>query len=170
MSHTVKVKVQLRNKIALGSSVVELQGNVLGDGTHRLYQGAEVGFGFTLPKWHFPLVLKEGGELAYDDYNGVWGNPADITRLTELYALIVAKQAAAAQGWLTEMTGDRLLVFHPTGGVLTVLKNGTVDADNFIGTGCTGATATLEAAMGVRKEEQLKDEYFVERARVHETA
>lgn len=120
MSHTVKVKVQLRNKTALGISVVELQGTVLGDGTHNLYQGQEIGYGFTLPRWSFPLVLKESGELAYDDYHGIWGNPADIDVLTQRYSIQVAKAAADAQGWMTERVGGSLLIFHPDGGTLTI--------------------------------------------------
>lgn len=166
MSHTIKVKVVLKDKKVLGISIIELQGTVLGDGTHRLYQGEEIGFGFTLPEWNFPPVLKESGELTFDDYHGSWGDRNDITRLTERYAIQAAKSAADAQGWMNEPIDGGLLIYHPDGGTLTVKRDGTVDASNFIGTGCTGASAAIEAAMGVRQEEHLKDAYFAERAHV----
>ena len=65
MSHTVKVRVELRDRDSLARAVVALGGEVLGQGTHRLFAGPEEGFGFKLKDWHYPLVLKENGELAY---------------------------------------------------------------------------------------------------------
>jgi hypothetical protein len=168
MSHTVKVKVELKDKSLLGTAVVEMQGTVLGEGTHRLYQGNETGFGFTLPKWSFPLVLKDNHELAFDDYNGSWGDRADVEHLTQRYAIHAAKQAAEAQGWLTERVDGGLIIYHPDGGTLTVKPDGSVDAANFIGSACSDATAAIESALGTRQEEQLKDSFFAERAHIHE--
>lgn len=166
MSHTVKLKVELRNKTALGYSVVELKGSVLGEGTHRLYQGNESGFGFTLPAWTYPLVLKTTGELLFDDFGGHWGNRSDIDRLMEHYTLHAAKFAADAQGWMSERTGAGLIIFHPNGGTLTIGTGGVIDAQNFVGSSCATATEAIEAALGTRKEQSLKNDFFVERARI----
>lgn len=167
MSHTVRVVVQLQNKEALAASVRALEGTVLGDGSHRLYAGAENGFGFTLLDWRFPLVLKEDGTLAFDDFHGSWGNVADISRLRERYALEAARQAASAQGWFSEMVQDGLLIHHPDGGSLKVLRDGTVDAIGFVGQSCAGATEAIEMALGKRQDATVKDEFFAERARVN---
>jgi len=162
--------VELRDRDSLARAVVALGGEVLGQGTHRLFAGPEEGFGFRLKDWHYPLVLKENGELAYDDYNGHWGNVADIDRLREGYAMQAARQAAEAQGWLCEEVGGGLVVYHPDGGTLTVRPDGTVDASGFEGCGCTTATEVIEHALGTRQEERLKDSYFAERAHVQEGA
>ncbi len=50
MSHTVKVKIELKNRQALEQGVLDLGGAALGEGVHRLYAGLEEGFGFTLPQ------------------------------------------------------------------------------------------------------------------------
>lgn len=169
MSHTVKVRVALRDKNALGITITKMHGSVLGEGTHQLYQGGEQGWGFTLPGWRYPLVLKENGVLAYDDFHGHWGNVADLDKLRERYALEAARQAAEAQGWITEEVNGALVIYHPDGGTLTVRVDGTVDASGFVGTACTTATEAIEAALGPRQEQQLKDGYFAERAHVAET-
>ncbi len=166
MSHTVKLKIELRNKTALGQSVVELKGIVLDEGTHRLYQGNENGFGFTLPAWIYPLVLKTSGELLFDDFGGHWGCRADIDTLKERYTLHVAKAAADAQGWMSERTGTGLVIFHPDGGTLSIGTGGVIDAENFVGSSCATATEALEAALGTRKEQSLKNDFFAERARI----
>ena len=169
MSHTVKVKVELKDCAALARVVIAIGGSVLGEGTHALYAAAEQGFGFTLPGWQFPLVLKDNGELAFDDYKGAWGKVSDIDKLKDAYALSVARSAAEQQGWLCEDQAGGLVIFHPDGGTLTVRPDGTVDAAGFEGCGCTNATDAIERAMGTRQNEQVKDEYFAERARVNET-
>lgn len=166
MSHTVKIRVEVKNKTALAEAVVEQKGTVLGEGTHRLYQASEQGFGFTLPAWTYPIVLKTSGEMAYDDYNGSWGNVVDIAALLEKYALKVVKIAADAQGWMSEPMGNSLVIYHPSGGTLTVGAGGVVDAQNFLGSSCTGATEAIEAALGTRQEQSLKSEFFAERAHI----
>lgn len=168
MSHTIKIQVQLRDKNALGQGVLDLQGVILGEGRHSLYQGSEQGFGFTLPRWTYPLVLKECGQLAFDDYSGHWGNRGDVERLIERYSIHAAKAAAEAQGWLTELGDDQLVIYHPDGGTLAVKANGTLDAVNFVGAGCASASEVIESALGTRQEQQLKSEYFAERTHVCE--
>jgi hypothetical protein len=169
MSHTVKVKVELKDRVALARVIVAMGGRVLGEGTHSLFAAAEQGFGFTLPGWQFPLVLKDNGELAFDDYKGAWGKVSDLDRLKDRYALSVARAAAEAQGWLCEEAPAGLTIYHPDGGTLTVRPDGTVDAAGFEGCGCTNATEAIERAMGSRQEEHIKDEYFAERARINAT-
>jgi hypothetical protein len=169
MSHTVKIKVEMRDRLMLEKVITQVRGTVLGDGVHRLYQGQEQGFGFNLPDWKYPIVLKENGELAFDDYNGSWGDRKNIDSLKERYAIEAAKAAAEAQGWLTEsITGGGLLIYHPDGGTLTVKPDGSVDAENFVGTGCLGASATIENAMGTRQSQSIKLDMFAERARIRE--
>jgi len=169
MSHTVKQKVDLTNKDALTKAVVKFGGTVIGEGAHRLYQAnEETGFAFNLPGWQYKLVLTDDGTLKFDDYGGCWGDRKDITRLTEIYAIEVAKFAAEQQGWMYEEQSDgSLLIYHPDGGTLSVSKDGRVDAENFIGGGCADATEVIAAALGRHTDEAYaKDAMFAERATI----
>lgn len=166
-SHTVRVAVDYgRSPDALQAAVLRMGGTWLGQGRHKLYEAAENGLGFTLPGWHYPVVLRADGSLASDDYQGQWGNPADLQTLAKGYALQAARAAAEAQGWMVEETEDGLRVYHPLGGSLTVAADGTVEAFGFDGVGCHDATTTLADAIGARREVVAKPEFFAERARI----
>lgn len=161
MSHTVNVVVQVKDKVPLAAAVHAMGGTVLGDGTHKLYsRNKETGFGFRLPGWNYPLILREDGTLAFDDYHGMWGNPEDIAKLTAKYAIEAARQAADVQGWNAEDQHDgSLKIEHPTGAYMTVQPDGTVEAFGFIGSACD-VTSVIEEAMGKPGDRAFKPAYF----------
>ena len=99
MSHVVTIQVSYKDMEVLKASVVELFGKWIGPGTHHLYDGAQVGTGFQLLNWLFPIVIKADGTLAYDDYNGRWGNVQDLTKLKQCYAKNVAIKQARKAGF-----------------------------------------------------------------------
>lgn len=168
MSHTVRVKIQLRNEAALRAAVEALGGRWLGQGVHSLFQGPEEGLGFRLPGWRYPLVVKSSGELAFDDYNGHWGDRRDIEKLKRRYALEAARLKCEELGWYCELQGDgeKLVVYHPDGGTLEVLADGTVDATGFLGASCEKASQPLEEALGLRADQIKKPEYLAQEAEV----
>lgn len=159
MSHQVTVKTEFTDKGALGDAVREMGGDVLGEGAVRQYQSNAVGFGFTLPGWRFPLCLEESGNLKFDDYNGSWGNRADVDRLKERYTIFLAERAATEMGWMTtrEENGD-LTVFVGDAS-LTITPAGVIDACGFMGTGCDAAVNAMSAALGSEQSRQVKPEY-----------
>lgn len=159
-SHTVTVSIQIRDKGPLGAAVLAMGGTVIGDGIHKLYSGnREEGFGFKLPGWRYPLILKSDNTLAYDDFGGHWGNTADIATLTARYAIEAARQAADQQGWNAEDQADgSLKISLPTGAYMTVARDGTVDAVGFIGNACD-VTSVIEEAMGTPQDRSFKPEY-----------
>ncbi len=160
VSHTTKVVVQFNDRSVLAAAVAAMGGTMLGEGSHRLYGGSEQGLGFNLPGWRYPLILKADGSLAFDSYNGHWGNEADIPKLKGQYTIAVAAQAAAAQGWMTQTEANgSLVVFHPDGGTITVFQDGTVDAMGFVGTGCDAAQI-IELSIGRAGSREDKPEYF----------
>lgn len=159
MSHTVTVKVELKNREALSFSIGKMGGKILGKGTHRLFQGNVEGFGFRLNGWSYPLVLKADGDLAYDDYSGHWGNVKDLEKLKGLYTMTCAEMKARELGWYTEVSPEEITIYHPSGGVIKVTASGVVDAEGFIGSSCSSATGQLEAALGSRLSETQKAEY-----------
>lgn len=166
-SHTTKVAIEIRSREALAAAVLAMGGSVLGYGTHKLYSSTETGFAVQLPGWRYPVIAKDVGGLAYDNYNGSWGNAADLTKLTGRYAIEAARAAANGQGWMSQDAADGgLVVFHPSGGMMSVSPAGVVDATGFTGTACAEAGAIIEGALGKNLETNLKPAFFEERARI----
>ncbi len=141
-SHTATVKVDFADPDALRAAVLAMGGKWLGEGMHRLFSTQHTGLGFTLPGWSYALVAEKAGTLAYDDFNGHWGNPADLERLKAEYAVSKAETAALALGWQCERTAEGLTVYHPSGGHLTV-TGATAEAHGFHGQGCHDALLSL---------------------------
>ena len=170
MSHTVSVKIELRNPATLRAAVETLGGAYLGHGTNRLFDGTEAtGHNFTLPGWRYPLTAADSGTLAYDDYNGLWGNVADLDKLTARYAIETARAEAEAQCWMSEDQPDgSLLIFHPDGGTLTVTAGGTIDAAGFSGASCSAASDPIARALGRQVSETRKAEYNQTRQQIRE--
>lgn len=159
MSHTVAIKVEYRDIMALRRAVIAIGGHWLGHGVHRLYGRNEAtGQGFSLPGWSYPIVLTAPDNLAYDSYRAARDWAETLGALKIRYALEVARGAAEAQGWYTELYDDRLIVYHPDGGTVTVDAAG-VDASGFQGQGCMAAIDAIGNAMGHRLSAQAKPEY-----------
>jgi len=161
-SHTVKVDVKFTNVDALSAAAVELGGEILGVGVHKLFAtNTAAGFGVKLPGWRYPIVADELGAVSFDNYGGAWGADADIVRLRSAYAIAAAEQAANALGWMNIRTADgSLLVYHPNGGTLTVDNTGAVDANGFNGVGCHEAAAAIGSAIGTPTQFTAKAEYY----------
>lgn len=167
MSHTVKMDIEIKERDCFTAALQAAGATILGEGTHRLFETSETGLGFKLKGWHYPLVLTNDG-LKFDDYNGAWGNRADLEAITGEYALQVAAKAATQQGWYHERQGAQLVIYHPDGGTISVGANGTVDAACFEGRNCAEATAPIEQALGRSAETTIKPEMMMERVRINE--
>jgi hypothetical protein len=166
MSHTVRVQIEFRNHEALLTAIQRLNWHVLGEGSYELFSSTEAGLGIQIPGWRYPVVIKGDGTIAFDDYNGRWGNRADIEKLRAEYALEAARLAAEAQGWYCERQDNKLVIYHPDGGTITVDAAGGVDASGFMGVSCAKATEPIEAALGARSEQIIKKEYLHDNANV----
>ena len=77
------------------------------------------------------------------------------------YTIETARNAANAQMWpVADNSDGAITIYHPSGGTLTVNRDGTVDANGFVGSGCTVASV-IENALGAKQETVLKPEYYV---------
>jgi hypothetical protein len=166
-SHTRTVRVEYRSIAALEAAVRALGWQWLGHGQHKLYQGVETGHGLHIAGWRYPVVLRSGGTLALDDYNGHWGRPADLNRLEAEYRCQAALEAAAQLGWVAERHGDTVTVFHSSGGTLTVSATG-IETSGFIGCGCHVAADQLAEFLGSTVESTAKPEMFQQHLTVQE--
>lgn len=163
-SHTTTVHVEFKSREALIAAAEKLNMRVLGEGTHSLYSSKHTGFALHFPNWNYPVIAGKDGNLHYDTYNGVWGNEADVRRLTSQYAIEAARQAALAQGWVSQDQADgSLLIYHPESGTMTVRPDGTVESSGFVGQGCDAARV-IEEALGSESTRSNKAEYFSEKA------
>ena len=53
-----------------------------------------------LRQWRYPAVFDLAiGYLRYDNYNGVWGDSAQIDRLVQAYAVEKTKLEVRKKGW-----------------------------------------------------------------------
>lgn len=159
MSNTCLVRVVVKNMVAVEAVAQKLGHKVLGNGTHKLYAGPEQGFGIQMKGWKYPVVFREDGNVAFDDYHGSWGNRGDIDALRADYTIEAAKQEANNLGWYCEQEGSKLVVHHPGGGLLTITPDGSIDASGFMGHGCAEATAPFSLALGQQVNQEFKQEY-----------
>jgi hypothetical protein len=142
MSHTAQIAADYQNRDALAAAVHSLGGTLLAHGKHELYSTSEMGIGIQLPKWQFPIVVRADQTLAFDHYNGAWGNVADLERLHEEYSWAITEIAAQRVGWQTERTADGVRVYHPSGATITVTGD-KIDLQGFTGGQCLEAMRQL---------------------------
>ncbi|MBI1247732.1 DUF1257 domain-containing protein [bacterium] len=102
MSHTVQIKTEIRDLIALRQACQRLS---LGDPvfeTVQLFSTKAQGHAVRLPDWRYPVVCDlASGELHYDNYEGRWGNPKELDRLVQTYGVTKAALEARKQGYTT---------------------------------------------------------------------
>jgi hypothetical protein len=153
-SHTATIKVAYDDPKAFECAVLSLGGQWYGYGSYNLGDSTQQGYGFRLPMsgrtvgntgfWHHEIVLRDDGQLAFDEYGGVWGDVAGLAKLAGAYAVGKAKVQADLLGWQSEpVAGGGITIYHPSGGVLTITADSKVDFDGFMGSNCHKAAAEL---------------------------
>lgn len=119
MSHIVTIKTQLRDPVALASACQRLGHEAPVQGTAQLYSESATGWIVQLPDWLYPVVVQpESGEAHYDNYGGSWGNPAELDKLLQAYAVEKAKIEARRAG--TNVTEQAL----PNGSIRLTVQIG----------------------------------------------
>jgi hypothetical protein len=98
MSETMNINTEILDMAALAVTCERL-GLQMQAGEHKLFETKETGMGVFLPGWKFPLVIKDGGQVAYDLYGGLWGDEKKLHELTAYYGLEKAKLEARKKGY-----------------------------------------------------------------------
>ncbi|MEZ5941350.1 MAG: DUF1257 domain-containing protein [Planctomycetaceae bacterium] len=99
MSHIVMIATQIRDPMALSSACARLSLPVPTLGTVKLFSTEATGHCVRLPNWRYPVVCHlETGQLSYDNYQGRWGDPAQLNRLVQAYAVEKARLEARRSG------------------------------------------------------------------------
>jgi len=99
MSHVVTIKTQIRDPAALAAACARLGLDPPERGTARLYAAEVAGQIVRLPGWLYPAVVDVAtGAIAFDHFNGSWGDPKHLDRLLQAYAVEKAKVEARKAG------------------------------------------------------------------------
>ena len=68
-------------------------------GMARLYEGEVTGQIVKLPGWTFPVIVDlQRGEVKEDNFGGAWGDPRELDKLLQAYAVAKATLEARKQG------------------------------------------------------------------------
>jgi len=106
MSHIVSVRTEIRDQQAAESACSRLKWPQPVLGKHRLFSTTVEGLGVQAPRWQYPIVCNlQTGELSYDNFEGRWGDPAELDRFKQSYAVEKTKLEARKQGrYVSELT------------------------------------------------------------------
>jgi hypothetical protein len=99
MSHIVSIRTQVRDPIAVASACDRLSLPAPVQGTAKLFTSQASGLLVQLPRWRYPVVIDTAkGEIAFDNFNGRWGEQQHLDRFVQIYSVEKAKLEARKQG------------------------------------------------------------------------
>ncbi len=106
MSHIVSIQTRLHDPDAVGAACQRLGLPSPVQGTAKLFSGDVTGLLVQLPGWKYPAVIDTTtGAVQFDNFEGRWGDHAQLDRLLQMHAVEKAKLEARKKGYLvTEQT------------------------------------------------------------------
>ena len=106
LSHIVSIKTEVRDHAAVSAACRRLELPPPIVGTAQLFSGEATGLIVRLPDWTYPVVIDTTtGQVHYDNYNGAWGDQAQLDRFLQIYAVEKARIEARKKGHqVTEQT------------------------------------------------------------------
>lgn len=107
MSHTMNIKIDMKDFSAVSRAAKRLNLPAIEDKVHRLYSSTEEGLGIFLPGWKYPVVVKKDGTVSFDNYEGRWGNIEYLNKFKAHYGLEKAKAEAQRKGYRVFETYDK---------------------------------------------------------------
>jgi hypothetical protein len=100
VSHIVTVAAEARDPAAIAAACHRLGLPAPEQGTAKLFEGEASGLLVRLPGWLYPAVVETAsGRVRYDNYGGRWGDPAELGRFLQAYAVEKAKIEARRKGY-----------------------------------------------------------------------
>ena len=100
MSHLVVIETRVHDAAALTAACRRLGLAEPVHGDVRFFSGDATGLSVKLPGWQYPAVIDLGsGVVQYDNYEGRWGEPAELGRLLQMYAVEKTTQEARRKGY-----------------------------------------------------------------------
>jgi hypothetical protein len=100
MSHIVTVQTRVHDPAAVTAACQRLGLPVPTHGTARLYSGEATGLLVQLPGWQYPAVIDTlSGAVRFDNFEGRWGEQAQLDKFLQMYAVEKAKLEARKKGY-----------------------------------------------------------------------
>jgi hypothetical protein len=100
LSHIVTISTQLRDPAAIAAACRRLGLPEPVQGRATLFAGEAEGLLVRLPGWVYPVVCDvTTGAARFDNYSGAWGDPAQLDRFVQAYAVEKAKIEARKKGY-----------------------------------------------------------------------
>ena len=99
MSHIVTIQTKVYDANAIKAACRRLQWPEPEIGSAQLFSGEVAGVVIRLPEWRYPVVVDTlTGNVAYDNFNGRWGDAAHLQRFLQIYAVEKATLEARKKG------------------------------------------------------------------------
>jgi len=99
MSHIVTIATRITNAAAVAAACRRLLLPEPTHGTAKLYSGEATGLMVQLPAWRYPAVIDiQTGTIAYDVFDGSWGDERELHRFLQSYAVEVVRMQARQRG------------------------------------------------------------------------
>jgi hypothetical protein len=99
LSHIVEIQTEIRDPAAIQAACRRLALPEPTYGETRLFSGAKTGWAVQLSGWLYPVVCDVAiGSIAFDNFDGAWGDPRRLAEFRQMYAAEKAKIEAHKQG------------------------------------------------------------------------
>ena len=99
MSHIVEIMTEVRDPVAIQAACQRLNLSEPVFGEAKLFSTSASGWAVQLPDWRYPVVCDVNtAKIAYDNYEGRWGDPQQLHRFQQSYAVEKAKLEARKKG------------------------------------------------------------------------
>jgi hypothetical protein len=99
LSHIVTIKTEVRDHAAVSAACRRLQLPPPMVGTAKLFGGEVAGLIVRLPDWAYPVVIDTTtGQVRFDNYEGAWGEQAQLDHFMQIYAVEKARIEARKKG------------------------------------------------------------------------
>lgn len=99
MSHIVEIKTEIRDPVAIRAACQRLTIPEPVFGEVKLFSTSATGWAVQLPEWRYPVVCDVNtAKIAYDNYEGRWGDTKHLDRFLQGYAVEKARLESRKQG------------------------------------------------------------------------
>lgn len=106
MSHIVSIQTRVYDPAAVNAACQRLGLPLPTHGTAKLFSGEATGLLVQFPGWQYPTVIDTlTGTIHFDNFEGRWGDQAQLDKFLQMYAVEKAKLEARKKNLLvTEQT------------------------------------------------------------------
>ena len=99
MSHIVQIQTEVRDPVAIRAACGRLSLLEPVWGEARLFSRSVTGWAVGLPGWRYPVVCDVAtAKIAFDNFNGRWGEQRHLDRFLQGYAVEKARIEARLKG------------------------------------------------------------------------